>query len=73
MYGIKIKKLAGSNLISYEVFDVYTGKGIEQDKKSIAFSLTFGKQDRTLTDEEINAVMEKIIAGLEKDLKAELR
>ena len=71
--GIKIKKLAGSNLISYEVFDVYTGKGIEQDKKSIAFSLTFGKQDRTLTDEEINAVMEKIIAGLEKDLKAELR
>lgn len=71
--GMKIKKLAGSNLECYEVFDVYTGKGIDEDKKSIAFSLTFGKQDRTLTDEEINEVMDKIIAGLQKDLKAELR
>lgn len=71
--GTKIKKSAGSNLISYEVFDIYTGKGIGEDKKSIAFSLTFGKQDRTLTDEEINEVMNKIIINLEKDLKAELR
>lgn len=71
--GMKIKKLAGSALESYEVFAVYTGKGIEEGKKSISFSLTFGKSDRTLTDDEINEVMNKIIAGLEKDLKAELR
>ena len=71
--GIKIKKSAGSLLENYEVFDLYTGKGIDENKKSIAFSLTFGKQDRTLTDEEINAVMDKIINSLEKDLKAELR
>ncbi len=71
--GTKIKKSAGSSLESYEVFDLYTGKGIDENKKSIAFSLTFGKQDRTLTDEEINQVMDKIIASLEKDLKAELR
>ena len=71
--GMKIKKSAGSLLECYEVFDVYTGKGIAEDKKSIAFSLTFGKQDRTLTDEEINTVMEKVITSLEKDLKAELR
>lgn len=71
--GIKIKKLAGSYLENYEVFDVYTGKGIDENKKSIAFSLTFGKSDRTLTDEEINEVMSKVITGLEKDLKAELR
>ena len=70
---LKIKKSAGANLQSYEVFDVYTGKGIEESKKSIAFSLTFGKQDRTLTDEEINEVMNKIIANLEKDFRAELR
>ncbi|MBP3463986.1 MAG: phenylalanine--tRNA ligase subunit beta [Clostridia bacterium] len=69
----KIKKYAGSMLDSQEVFDVYTGKGIDEDKKSIAFSLTFAKTDRTLTDEEINEVMEKIIAGVKKDLKAELR
>lgn len=71
--GMKIKKLAGSLLESSEVFDVYTGKGIEDDKKSISFALTFGKGDRTLTDDEINEVMNKIIAGLEKDIKAELR
>ena len=71
--GMKIKKAAGSNLESYEVFDIYTGKGIEETKRSISFALTFGKQDRTLTDEEINDVMDKVIASLEKDLKAELR
>lgn len=71
--GMKIKKLAGSLLESSEVFDVYTGKGIEDDKKSISFALTFGKGDRTLTDDEINEVMNKIITGLEKDIKAELR
>ena len=71
--GMKIKKLAGSLLESSEVFDVYTGTGIEEDKKSISFALTFGKGDRTLTDDEINEVMDKIIAGLEKDIKAELR
>lgn len=71
--GINIKKFAGSFLENYEVFDLYTGKGIADDKKSIAFSLTFGKQDRTLTDEEVNEVMDKIVAGLEKKLHAELR
>lgn len=71
--GMKIKKLAGSLLESSEVFDIYTGTGIEENKKSISFALTFGKGDRTLTDDEINEVMNKIIAGLEKDIKAELR
>ncbi len=71
--GINIKKFAGSLLENYEVFDVYTGEGVAENKKSVAFSLIFGKQDRTLTDEEINAVMDKIIEGLEKKLQAELR
>lgn len=67
-----IKKSAGSLLTNVEVFDVYTGKGIDENKKSIAYSLSFGTQDRTLTDEEINAVLEKIIENLEKQ-GAELR
>lgn len=71
--GMKIKKTAGSMLESSEVFDVYTGNGIDENRRSISFALTFGKQDRTLTDEEINEVMNKIIKSLEKDLKAELR
>lgn len=61
-----IKKAAGSLLLGTKVFDVYTGTGLEENKKSIAYSLEFGANDRTLTDEEINQVIEKIIANLEK-------
>ncbi len=68
-----IKKLGGSLLTEIEVFDVYTGKNINENKKSIAYSLTFSAKDRTLTDEEINPIMEKIITGLEKQIGAELR
>ena len=61
-----IKKAAGSLLLGTKVFDVYTAAGLEENKKSIAYSLEFGANDRTLTDEEINQVLEKIIANLEK-------
>ena len=68
-----MKKAGGNNLTSVEAFDVYEGKGIEEGKKSLAFSLTFGSQDKTLTDEEINPAIEKIIQAVEKEFKAELR
>ena len=68
-----IKSAGGSMLTNIEVFDVYTGKGILDDKKSIAYSLTFSDMKKTLTDEEINAVMNKIIEAAEKKLGAELR
>lgn len=63
---MQIKKAAGSLLINSEVFDIYTGKGIAEGKKSLAYSLTFGSNDRTLTDEEINAILDKIIEKLSK-------
>lgn len=68
-----IKKAAGGELTNVEIFDIYEGKGIPEGKRSIAFSLTFGSQDRTLTDEEINPSIEKVIAAVEKEFKAELR
>ena len=68
-----IKSAGGSMLTNIEVFDVYTGKGILDDKKSIAYSLTFSDMKKTLTDEEINALMNKIIEAAEKKLGAELR
>ncbi len=68
----QIKKLAGNLLLGSKIFDVYTGTGIEENKKSIAYSLEFGASDRTLTDEEINKLLEKIIEGLEKQ-GAEIR
>ena len=69
----EIKKAGGSLLRNIEVFDVYQGEQVGKDKKSIAYSLTFEAQDRTLTDEEINQTLEKIIEKLEKELNAELR
>ena len=70
---MQIKKSGGSSLNDIKVFDVYTGKGIDEDKKSIAISLSFGRLDATLTDEEINNSIEKIIMDLESKLGAKLR
>lgn len=70
---MQIKKSAGSILNDVKVFDVYMGKGIEENKKSIAFSLNFGKMNATLTDEEINNAFQKIIKDLENKLGAKLR
>ena len=68
-----IKNNGGKLLLESKVFDLYEGKGIPEGKKSIAISITLGAQDRTLTDEEINKVMEKVIAGLQSKHGAELR
>ena len=70
--GKVIKKAAGSLLTNIEIFDVYEGTGIPKDKRSIAYSLSFGTLDRTLTDEEINNIMNKVIEALSK-MGAELR
>ena len=59
-------------LVNQEMFDLYISEALG-DKKSVAYSLTFGSNNKTLTDEEVNPVMEKIIEALEKNLKAELR
>ena len=67
-----IKKAGGNLLVKYEMFDVYTS-GALGNKKSVAYSLIFGSNTKTLTDEEVNPVLEKIIESLEKTLKAELR
>ena len=68
-----IKKSAGNLLTGIEVFDVYSGEKLGTDKKSIAFSLKFGTNNRTLTDEEVNAILENIIKDMENKLKAEIR
>ncbi len=70
---MQIKKSAGSNLNSIKIFDIYTGKGIDDNKKSIAISMNFGKMNATLTDEEINSSIDKIVKDLENKLNAKLR
>ena len=59
-----IKKKAGKLLQDINVFDVYEGKNIAKDLRSIAYSLTFGANDRTLSDDEINTILDNIISDL---------
>jgi phenylalanyl-tRNA synthetase beta chain len=68
-----IKSAGGSLLTNIEVFDVYTGINIGIDKKSIAYSLTFEDMKKTLTDEEINNIIDKIIETVSKKCGAEIR
>ena len=68
-----IKKAAGKLLEKVEVFDVYTGENVASDKKSIAFTLSFNGIDRTLTDEEVMQIFNKIIDKVINSHKAILR
>lgn len=68
-----IEKQHSSILESYNLFDVYEGKQVGEGKKSVAYSLSFRAEDRTLTDSEVNEVMDKILADLKSELGAELR
>ncbi|HZD60218.1 MAG TPA: phenylalanine--tRNA ligase subunit beta [Anaerolineae bacterium] len=55
------------------LFDLYTGKGIPEGKKSMAYSMIFRAPDRTLTDEEALEARERIVNRLSKELGAEIR
>lgn len=68
-----IKKAGGKCLTNIEVFDVYTGKNIEPDKRSIAFTLTFEDYTKTLTDEEVMNSFNKVIKEVENKYNATLR
>jgi phenylalanyl-tRNA synthetase beta chain len=55
------------------VFDVFTGKGVPEGKKSLAIEVTLQPRDKTLTDAEIEAVAGKIVAAVKKATGGELR
>jgi phenylalanyl-tRNA synthetase beta chain len=55
------------------VFDVFTGQGVPQGKKSLAIEVTLQPRDKTLTDAEIDAVAAKIVAAVHKATGGELR
>jgi phenylalanyl-tRNA synthetase beta chain len=55
------------------VFDVYEGKGIDEDKKSVAIAVTIQPREKTLTDQEIDAVAAKIVAEVTKRTGGTLR
>ena len=68
-----IEKTGGALLDSSWLFDVYTGQGVEQDKRSLAFALLWQHPTRTLEDAEIKSGMDHIIQVLESTYQATLR
>ncbi len=68
-----IKQSGGDDLESVSLFDAYEGRPVPEGHRSLAFSLTFRRADRTLADEEVAAAMERIRSSLTEALGARLR
>jgi phenylalanyl-tRNA synthetase beta chain len=60
-------------IVGVAVFDVYEGAGIEPDKKSVAIAVTIQPRDKTMTDQEIDALGQKIVAEVGKRTGGVLR
>ena len=59
-----IRKKGGKLLESYKLFDIYEGSQIKSGYKSVAYSITFRAKDRTLADNEVQEIMDKILRAL---------
>ena len=68
-----IKEKAGENLKELRLFDVYQGKGVEEQRKSVALGLTWQDASRTLNDEEINDLVDQIVSSAQEQFGASLR
>ena len=68
-----VKKVGGSYVVGCEVFDIYQGANIAEGKKSMAISVTYRKEDGTLTEKEVSDAEEKIKFELSRNFKAEIR
>ena len=65
---------AGGDLLAHTgVFDVYTGEQVGEGRVSLALHLEFRAPDRTLTDEDVAPVRDRIVAALQEELGGELR
>jgi len=68
-----IRKAGGALLESAEMFDIYRGTQLGEGKKSVAFSLAFRTGERTLSDDDVNPLMKKILEACESSCGAVLR
>ncbi len=68
-----IRKYAGADLESLDLFDVYEGPQVGVGKRSLAYRLTFRSIERTLSDADVNKVRAKIVRGLESEVGAAIR
>jgi phenylalanyl-tRNA synthetase beta chain len=67
------KKIIGKKLKNMNLFDVFEGKALGENKKSYAVSFILYDEEKTFTDKEIEATMDKLIAAFENDLGAIIR
>ncbi|MEN8171187.1 MAG: phenylalanine--tRNA ligase subunit beta [Pseudomonadota bacterium] len=68
-----VRKAAPDTLQNLKLFDVYEGEHIDSGRKSLALGLTLQAQSRTLTDDEVDSAIEKIVTTLADELGAALR
>lgn len=68
-----IKKAGVQRLQDYRLFDIFESDKLGDGKKAIAINFTFVDEEKTLTDKEIDSMMQKIIQNFEKELSAEIR
>ncbi len=68
-----VKQSKPANLESVELFDVFRGKNVREGQKSVAYAFTYRHAERTLTDAEVNAAHEKVVAQFKQSLKATVR
>jgi phenylalanyl-tRNA synthetase beta chain len=71
--GDKIEKIGGGMMEEVTLFDVYKGKQVPAGKKSLAYSIRYRSQEKTLTEEEVNEIHQKVISELERSFGATLR
>ncbi len=69
----EIKKSGGKYLTKIELFDLYEGDNLPEDKRSLAYNLTFSDKDNTLTDEVVMPIFEKIMEDVSKKFNSQVR
>jgi phenylalanyl-tRNA synthetase beta chain len=70
---VAVKQSKAAQLESAELFDVFRGKNLPEQHKSVAYAFTYRGTDKTLTDAEVNAAHEKLVAHLKTSLGAVIR
>ena len=68
-----IRQVSGPLIRRVELYDHFEGKRLPEGKKSLTFALSFQSSEKTLTDEEVNPIFEKIVGSLSEQLGAALR
>lgn len=68
-----VRKTKPANLESVELFDVFRGKNVPAGQKSVAYAFTYRAADKTLTDAEVNAAHDKLVAAFKQTLQGVIR